>query len=176
MIKVKIPSRGVSVILPPVSPTAIQLQLKKRYPKPKPPVQKVMLFGEEAWEENPFADEYQEKLKQHQDTINNLVAEVAIRQIAYRQQMTDEKRQQVTELRDTMSDILDIPEDDRLAWFLNFAMPDGEEMGLLLQSAVLQKNAFLSSTDELGDIAEVEGAEPIPSEVAAYADSFRSPV
>lgn len=176
MIKVTIPSRGVSVMLPPISPTAIQLQLKKRYPKPKPPMQKVNLFGEEAWEENPFADEHQKALAAHQEQINNLVAEVAIRQIAYRQQMTDEKRAEVAELRATMSDIIDIPEDDRLAWFLNFAMPDGEEMGLLLQSAVLQKNAFLHSTDELGDIAEVEGAEPIPSEVAAYANSFRSAV
>jgi hypothetical protein len=175
MIKVTIPSTGASVVLPHISPTAITLQLKKSNPKPKPPLQKVMLFGEEKWEPNPMSDEYQAQLTQHQDAINNLVAEVAIRKIAYRQILTEEQAAQVADLRAEMGDILDIPEDDRLAWFLNFAMPDGEEMGKLLQSAVLQKNMFAPLTDQ-ADIPELNGAEPIPAEVSAFADSFRSAV
>ena len=174
MIKVKIPSRDVSVIVPAVSPTAIQMQLAKRYPKPKPPKQKVNLFGEEAWEENPFTDEHQKALADHQAMINELVAEVLIRQIAYRQQMTDEKREQVKELRRDFGDILEIAEDDRLAWFVNFAMPDGEELGLLMKSAVTQKNEFLGIDDALDTIPEISGAEPNSAEVAAYANSFRS--
>ena len=176
MILVTIPSTGASVILPHISPTAITLQLKKSHPKPKPPLQKVLLFGEESWEPNPMADEYQAQLKQHQDAVNNLVAEVAIRKIAYRQQMTEERAQQVVDLRLEMGDILDIPDDDRLAWFLNFAMPDGEEMGLLLQSAVTQKNLFLPLAEQAVEVPELNGAEPLPAEVAAYAENFRSAV
>ena len=123
-----------------------------------------------------MADEYQDALRKHQDGINNLVAEVAIRKIAYQQPMTDKRRGQVEGLRAEMGDILDIPEDDRLAWFLNFAMPDGEEMGLLLQSAVTQKNLFVPVTDDLNDIPETDGAEPVQGEVTAYADSFRGTV
>ena len=176
MIQVTIPSTGASVVLPHISPTAITLQLKKSHPKPKPPMQKVMLFGEESWEPNPMADEYQKQLSQHQDTVNNLVAEVAIRKIAYRQILTEEQAAQVADLRAEMGDILDIPEDDRLAWFLNFAMPDGEEMGKLLQSAVMQKNMFLPLAEQVTEVPELNGAEPLPVEVTAYAESFRGAV
>lgn len=173
MIKVTIPSRQVDIIVPAVSPTAIQMQLVKRYPKPKPPKQKVNLFGEEAWEENPFTDEHQKALADHQAMINELVAEVIIRQIAYRQQMTDEKRAQVEQLRREFGDIMDIAEDDRLAWFVNFAMPDGEELGLLMKCAMTQRNEFLP-LDTLAELPELDGAEPNSAEVAAYANSFRS--
>jgi hypothetical protein len=55
-------------------------------------------------------------------------------------------------------------------------MPDGEEMGKLLQSAVMQKNMFLPLAEQVTEVPELNGAEPLPTEVTAYAESFRGAV
>ncbi|MCA9979355.1 MAG: hypothetical protein KDD89_00920 [Anaerolineales bacterium] len=164
MITVTVPSTSETIVLPPLNMTGLQIQIKRQIPKPEPPLQKINLFGEETIKPNPFAQEYLDALEQWDTAVNELVAEAAFRKIAYAQPLDDEKRRQVADLREQLGDLVQIPENDKLAWFYNFAMPDGEEMGLVLQSAVTQTNRFLSTDAPL--VAELDGtSEPNTAEM-----------
>jgi hypothetical protein len=55
MITVTIPSTGETLALPQISVAMLKSQLTRKHPKPSPPKQQVMMFGEERWEENPDA-------------------------------------------------------------------------------------------------------------------------
>ena len=180
MINVTIPSTGETIALPQLAVALLKSQLTRKHPKPAPPRQKVLMFGEERWEENPDAAGYAETLKAWEAEINELVAEVILRKIAYAQPpMSDRQITAVAELRAQFGDIMDIPADDRLAWLMNCAITDAD-MEPLFMSVMTQKNQFQRATreSELDELAAGIDAHPSPidAEVNAYAEMFRANV
>ena len=176
MITVTIPSTGETLALPQISVAMLKSQLTRKHPKPAPPKQKVVMFGEERWEENPDAAGYADTLKTWEAEINELVAEVILRKIAYNQPpMSERQITAVTELRQQFGDILDIPADDRLAWLMNCAITDSD-MEPLFMSVVTQKNQFSKAkADDIDTLAAGIETHPLPidAEVDAYAEMFR---
>lgn len=136
---INLPSSGVSIPAIGLSMATTIFQLKKKHPKPEPPTQEIEVLGVKQIEKNYSHPDYPLAVKAWEEMIQELAGEVALRKVAMVQQLTDEQKALVSDLRQTSGDILDIPADDRLAWLLNFAIGDDADFQYLAKEVSRQE-------------------------------------
>jgi len=169
MIKVKVPSTGVVLNLPPLGSSGFVFQLMRQFPKPKPPKVKVVMGGVETEDENPYSEEYQESVKAWEEMINTKTQEYTFRKIAYAQDLTADQKADVEQFRNEYGDMLDIAENNKIAWFYHFGLPDDpDELEAVVESARAQRNMF-KPVDDIETFPE-----PHPEAVDSYRDTFQS--
>ena len=148
MIKVKLPSTGVVINLPPLGTSGFVFQLMREFPKPKPPTQTVVMGGVEMEDENPYSEEYLKGVELWEEMINNKTQEFTFRKIAYAQELTAEQKADVEQFREEYGDMLSISDNNKIAWFYHFGMPDDpKELETLIESARSQRNRFVPIDD-----------------------------
>jgi hypothetical protein len=146
-ITVKVPSTGAAIVLPPLGMLGLELQLKRTYPKPQPPVQVVDVMGQKREEKNTLDPSYIEEVKEWDAMIKNKTFEMMVKNIARFQILSDDDKAAVADYRSMFEDEMELHHDDRYVWLINIAWPSSEEeMGKLIQSATNGKNVFLADT------------------------------
>lgn len=130
---------GKQVLIRKVSPF-LAMEVRKAFPPPTPPMQKVTYpEGVEVMEANTAHPDYLKALQEHEIMVNQKVLELTvIRGVHF--EMTDEVRAEIEELRADMRETgIEPKAGDKLFYVLNICIGTTEDMNELVE-AIMQRS------------------------------------
>lgn len=130
VVKLPVSGREVRIQKPRIAYSSLIIQLRKANPRPEAPLQRVGVNGHETYERNTIHPDYLEAVKRWNNDLNFLTTQTII-SMGVAEEMDDEKRAEVAELRQEAGAYLPLPEDDRDAWIYFIAIQDDEDFKAL---------------------------------------------
>jgi hypothetical protein len=174
----KFKSTGVTVVVPPVSVVNLQNKFSRNNPPPEPPLTEVDMGNGPEWVRNEADPNWIESVRLHQERIGLMVMEAVIFRVALKQDMNDERRAEVKEIREALSHE-ELHKNDKIVWFQEVASGTDVEVAELAELASglgdpqakgvqQEQNSFRSAVQGNGHL-EVSGEEGSPSDIQSRA-------